>query len=647
MSLKDVRITLRERQTTGGLLPVDSQFGEPFINLYDGVLKFSGVTGGSFETNTQGGVFEVGSVLYNQRISNRLNINNNFLISGDTGIISTYGGLNGASLNGKFLSGTTEGLVLANISDIQGTQVYVQSGRNIITGGTFELPIINLVDSPSVNNITFSGVSIGGSSIATNVSATTIYSGSSNLEGIIYNIANSTSGVHTYVQSGTNIITGGTANAPTVNLTASPSVNNITFSGTAIGGTIQAGAVTATSMSASTLSGGTILSGGTNLYSIFSQTDTDTITRVQPGTNITTGGTANAPTINLTASPTVNNITFSGTAIGGTIQAGAVTATSMSAATLSGGTILSGGTNLYSIFSQTDTITRVQPGTNITTGGTANAPTVNLTASPIVNNITFSGTAIGGTIQAGAVTATSMSAATLSGGTILSGGTNLYSIFSQTDTITRVQPGTNITTGGTANAPIINIIASPSFNDIIASGTTSGNIGNFSTLSATAITDSNLSSGYAVYAGVGGLLKTNTGFTFDDNSSTLFSQNLHVGSPSLSGSVTIWGDVTLMGAAISAFTSELYIEDNNIELNYNPTANTISTSLGAGLTIQDGSGVASSDVFFDIRGASTGVANRSFSTNLQDLRIRETGTINSPDGSRVLAENDFLDAGFY
>ena len=570
MSLKDVRITLRERQTTGGLLPVDSQFGEPFINLYDGVLKFSGVTGGSFETNTQGGVFEVGSVLYNQRISNRLNINNNFLISGDTGIISTYGGLNGASLNGKFLSGTTEGLVLANISDIQGTQVYVQSGRNIITGGTFELPIINLVDSPSVNNITFSGVSIGGSSIATNVSATTIYSGSSNLEGIIYNIANSTSGVHTYVQSGTNIITGGTANAPTVNLTASPSVNNITFSGTAIGGTIQAGAVTATSMSASTLSGGTILSGGTNLYSIFSQTDTDTITRVQPGTNITTGGTANAPTINLTASPTVNNITFSGTAIGGTIQAGAVTATSMSAATLSGGTILSGGTNLYSIFSQTDT-----------------------------------------------------------------------------DTITRVQPGTNITTGGTANAPIINIIASPSFNDIIASGTTSGNIGNFSTLSATAITDSNLSSGYAVYAGVGGLLKTNTGFTFDDNSSTLFSQNLHVGSPSLSGSVTIWGDVTLMGAAISAFTSELYIEDNNIELNYNPTANTISTSLGAGLTIQDGSGVASSDVFFDIRGASTGVANRSFSTNLQDLRIRETGTINSPDGSRVLAENDFLDAGFY
>ena len=414
MALRDVRITLRDRQTTGGLLPADSQFGEPFINLYDGILKFSGVTGGSFETNTQTGVFEVGSALYNQKITNRLNVNNNFIISGDTGLISTYGGLAGASLNGKFLSGTTSGLVLANISDIQGVQVYVQSGRNIITGGTPSLPTINLIDSPSVSSITFSG--------------------------------------------------------------------------TAIGGTVQAGAGTFTSLSAGTLSGGTLYSGTTNLYSIF-QTVGATSTQVQPGTNITTGGTAALPTVNLVSSPSVNNITIS--------------------------------------------------------------------------------------------------------------------------------------------------------------GTTNGNIGNFSTLSATAITDSNLVSGRAVYASTGGLLKTNTGFTYDETVSTLFSQNLQVGSPSLSGSVTIWGDVIMMGASISAFTSQLYVEDNNIQLNYNPSANTISTSLGAGLTIQDGSGVALSDVFFDVRGTSTGVENRSFATNLQDLRIRETGTVSSPNGSRVLAENDVLDGGSY
>ncbi len=103
----------------------------------------------------------------------------------------------------------------------------------------------------------------------------------------------------------------------------------------------------------------------------------------------------------------------------------------------------------------------------------------------------------------------------------------------------------------------------------------------------------------------------------------------------------------MMGAAISAFTSQLYIEDNNIQLNYNPTADTTSTSLGAGWTIQDGSGSAGTDVLFDIRGASTGVANRSFSTNLNDIRIRETGTVSAPNGSRVLAENDTLDGGSY
>ena len=102
-----------------------------------------------------------------------------------------------------------------------------------------------------------------------------------------------------------------------------------------------------------------------------------------------------------------------------------------------------------------------------------------------------------------------------------------------------------------------------------------------------------------------------------------------------------------MGDTISAFTSQLYIEDNNIIINYNPTANTTSTSLGAGLTIQDGSGVAGTDVFWDIRGTATTVDNRSFTTNLNDIRIRESGTTSSPNGVRVLAEYDILDGGFF
>lgn len=414
MALRDVRITLRDRKTTGGSIPSDAQFGEPFVNLYDGTLMFSGVTGGSFEPSLQATIFESGSKLYNQKITNRLNINDNFIISGGTGLISTYAGISGAGLSGKFLSGTSVGFVIANIVDIQGVQ-----------------------------------------------------------------------------------------------------------------------------------------------------------TLVKPGSNITTGGTSSNPIVNLVSSPSVNNITFSGTASGGIVQGNTGTFVNASGGTLSGGTIYSGSTNLYSIFQ--------------TIGSTS----------------------------------------------------------------TQVQPGTNITTGGTTLLPIVNLVSSPSVNNINVSGVTTGTIGNFSTLSATAITDSNLASGKAIYASTGGLLKTNTGFTYDDAASRLYAQNFNIGSPSLSGTMTVWGDIVMMGAAISAFTSQLYIEDNNIQLNYNPTANTSSSSLGAGWTIQDGSGSAGTDVLFDIRGASTGVANRSFSTNLNDIRIRETGTISAPNGSRVLAENDTLDGGSY
>jgi len=240
----------------------------------------------------------------------------------------------------------------------------------------------------------------------------------------ILNVPTGETGTSTYVQPGTNITTGGTAQAPIINLIASPSVNNITFSGTAIGGTVQAGSGTFTSLSAATISGGTLYSGSTNLYDIFSTGGPGgTSTYVQPGTNIITGGTATSPIVNLIDSPSVNNITFSGTAIGGTVQAGAGTFTSLSAATLSGGTIFSGNTNLYSIFAtipdQND-VTRVQPGSNITTGGTANLPTVNLVASPSVNNLTISG-----------LTSSSDGAtfSSLSGTNIFSGSTNLQTYF--------------------------------------------------------------------------------------------------------------------------------------------------------------------------------------------------------------------------
>ena len=391
MAERQVRITLRDKQTTGGSVPGTALLGEPFINLYDGVLKFSGVTGGGFETSNQTDVFEVGSALYNQKITNRLSVNGNFVVSGDTGLISTYDSTSGSGLIGKFLSGTTSGFVLGDITDIT---TDVQPGVNITTGGTALHPIVNLVDSPSVNNINYSGTSIGGSSIANSVSATTsIYSAGTSLETIIYNIAAST------------------------------------------------------------------------------------------------------------------------------------------------------------------------------------------------------------------------------------------------ENITSVQPGTNITTGGTASSPIINVVDSPSFLGLV---------------SATGFTDSSLTSTRVVYVGASGRLVDKSGFSYDQTTDTLNTLHATLGVPNQTGTtLTIHGDVVVFGEAISGFTSQLYIEDNFIELNYNPTASTESTSLGAGWSIQDGSGVAGTDVFLDIRGTGTTVSNRGFATNLNDIYIRESGTVSAPNGVRVLAEGDLLDGGQY
>jgi hypothetical protein len=399
---------------------------------------------------------------------------------------------------------------------------------------------------------------------ATTLSGGTLYSGSTNL----YNIFAQPSHVVNNVNAGSNITTGGTATSPTINLAASPSVNNLTFSGTAIGGTVQAGAGRFTSLSATTISGGTLYSGGTNLSSIFSPinlisnpTDDRVLTSLgttntanaeanlrfngstlritgtgstlgenaalhvdagyalfaqnvfcfsagtadryvlagavdPPGNfryagirydrannvakfgnyfnslgeagyiSITSGGTVGIGINNATARFHVNNITTGVTALfedssnpdsspfiidtNGLVGIGILTPTEK--LQVSGNTTISGTLTISGITSGTSEtrvlvsdstglikyldsstiqgdVTRVQPGSNITTGSTANTPTINLVASPSVNNLTFSGTAIGGNVQVGVGTFTSLSATTISGGTIYSGGTNLYDIF--------------------------------------------------------------------------------------------------------------------------------------------------------------------------------------------------------------------------
>lgn len=88
-------------------LPASAYLGEPLVNLGDGIMFFSGSTAGlptwvPAGTGNTANYFEAGSNLYNLKIRNQ---------------ITQYNGL--ANLAGKFLSGTTSGFVLADISSIQ------------------------------------------------------------------------------------------------------------------------------------------------------------------------------------------------------------------------------------------------------------------------------------------------------------------------------------------------------------------------------------------------------------------------------------------------------------------------------------------------------------------------------------------------
>jgi phage baseplate assembly protein gpV len=181
--------------------------------------------------------------------------------------------------------------------------------------------------------------------------------------------------------------------------------------------------------------------------------------------------------------------------------------------------------------------------------------------------------------------------------------------------------------------------------------------------SVSGLSFSNLTQGRVVYVGPGGLLTDESTFTYNDGTNTLSVDNIEA-----AGSVVIQGDLTVLGAAISAFTSNLYVEDPNITLNYNPTGSTVATSVNAGFTIQDGNGVSGGSVNFDIvrmqnltgltgtqvpsvteYTALTGYPNRGWVTQLNDIVIRSTDPTDdgSFNGVRVLAEFDILDAGSY
>lgn len=156
---------LKNNQTNNGTLPTSGvQMGEPLVNLYNGIVFFSGTTGGDFtQSNLNSTYFEVGSNLYNLKLRNQ---------------ITTYSGVTGAGLVDKFLRGTSTGFVLDDISNIAAIDSYV-------TGATWSPNTLTLTLSngkPSVpvtintfNNITLYGTNTVNGDLT--VTGTTILNG--------------------------------------------------------------------------------------------------------------------------------------------------------------------------------------------------------------------------------------------------------------------------------------------------------------------------------------------------------------------------------------------------------------------------------------------------------------------------------------
>jgi len=148
--------------------------GEPIVNTAAGIMMFSGVTSGTNDwtpagTGGNANFFEVGSNLYNLKIRNQ---------------ITSYAGF--SNLSGKFLSGSTNGFVLADISTIAGIDTYVTGGtpnnttrQYVFTnnyGGTFN---VNSLTDIFVTGATVSYTNANGTAIFTNTTG-----GTFNLTGL-------------------------------------------------------------------------------------------------------------------------------------------------------------------------------------------------------------------------------------------------------------------------------------------------------------------------------------------------------------------------------------------------------------------------------------------------------------------------------
>ena len=546
--------------------------GEAIVNTADGILMFSGITSSTSEWTPAGPggnatFFEVGSNLYDLRLRNR---------------ITKYEGQSGAGLVGKFLSGTTNGFVLADISDIQGVDSYV-------TGGTWNPNILTLNlnnGKPSVN--------------------------------------------------------------VTINAFTALTVGNLTATGT-------------TSLSGSAYYYGTIT--GTNPNELI---NLDYLTGFTQDNDVYVTGNTLTPAGNNTNTQ-ILDLTYHGTPIGGPYFLGAED-------TFTTGGTYNNGTKLITFdknngSSYTVDLSTIDTNDTFVTGGTVsyNGPDATLTLTRNDNvNVTITG-----------FTDVYTTGSTLIGSTAYFNTNEALSAYTL-DLSSFVPTGDTYVTGFTYNPATNTFTISQDDGPTLTAQINS----------VTGLTVSSLGANRVVYTNGSGALATEAGFEYNAGTNLLTVGDLNVTNPSGTtanigqgglvigsggslatpgiGDLTVHGNLTVFGTETVVATTELYVEDPQITLNYNPTGATNVTSIASGIRVQDGNGV-SGDTYFTIAQMNTftgltpnqvpviteytgptGYANRAWLTQLNDIVIRNTNlNEGAPNGVRVLAEFDILDGGTY
>lgn len=579
---------LKNNQTNNGALPTSGvQMGEPLVNLYNGIVFFSGTTGGDF---TQSGLnatyFEVGSNLYNLKIRNQ---------------ITAYSGVTGAGLVDKFLRGTSTGFVLDDISNIAGIDSYV-------TGATWSPNTLTLTlnnGKPSVpvtinsfNNLTLYGTTTVNGNLTvtgtTTLNGPSYYNSTATASNEIVNYGTLTS----YTQTNDVYVTGSTL-TPATN-TTDTQTSTLSYHGTPIGGPY-------TIVTENTFTTGGTYSNSTKLITL---TRNDAVqytvdlsaidvndTYVTGGTNTSSTNNTNNASIGLKYNQDIPDGTYSlpytdTYVTGGTYNAGTITFTKNDSTTFNVTGLLSNDTYV----------------TGFTYNATNNALTIsqNQGQPDLVAYIN-----------------------TLSGLTVsnLTAGQVVY-----------------VGSDGKLKTDSTGEFAYNDTTNVLTLGTTSGNL----------VVNNGLSDGPATF-GQGGV--------------TIGSGGSH-STPGI-GDLIVHGNFIVFGTGTTVATNELYVEDPQITLNYNPTGDTSLTSVASGIRVQNGagisSGVTSGDTYFTITRMDTltgidpgntpsvaeytgsvGYTNRGWLTQLNDIVIRNNNLNNgAPNGVRVLAEFDVLDGGTY